>query len=133
MSWGVGCRRGSDLAWLWLWHRSTAVAPVRLLAWEPPYAAGVALKKTKGKKKKKKVLIHRNAFATTSSFSEYFLQQHLFISHNTLVKYLLYKAGLGTSFSVKGQIVNILGFAGQGAKLSNHFLERSESFLHLKI
>ena len=35
-----------------LWHRPAAVTPVRTLAWEPPYAMGVALKK-KGKKKKK--------------------------------------------------------------------------------
>ena len=30
-----------------------AVAPVRLLAWEPPYASGTALKKTPPPKKKK--------------------------------------------------------------------------------
>ena len=29
---------------LWLWYRLAAVAPVRPLAWEPLYAAGVALK-----------------------------------------------------------------------------------------
>ena len=30
-----------------------ATAAIRLLAWEPPYAVGVALEKTKKKKKKK--------------------------------------------------------------------------------
>ena len=40
-----------DLALLWLWHRLAAVAPIRLLAWEPPYAMCGALKKTKKKKK----------------------------------------------------------------------------------
>ena len=50
MSCGVGRRRDSDLALLWLWHRWAAVAPIRPLAWEPPYAAGVALKRQKGKK-----------------------------------------------------------------------------------
>ena len=30
-----------------LWRRPAAVAPIRPLAWEPPYAAGVALKKAK--------------------------------------------------------------------------------------
>ena len=42
----AGCRRGSDLALLWLWLccRPTAVAPVQPLAWEPPYTAGAALK-----------------------------------------------------------------------------------------
>ena len=53
MSCGVGCRRGLDLMLLWLWCRWAAVAPIRLLAWEPPYAAGAALEKTKKKKKKK--------------------------------------------------------------------------------
>ena len=31
-----------------------ATAPIGSLAWEPPYAAGAALEKTKKKKKKKK-------------------------------------------------------------------------------
>ena len=41
----VGHRRGSDLALLWLWYRPAAAAPILPLAWELPYAAGVALKK----------------------------------------------------------------------------------------
>ena len=32
---------------LWLWHRLAAVAAIRPLAWEPPYAAGAALKRKK--------------------------------------------------------------------------------------
>ena len=45
MSWGVGRRRGSDPAWLWLWLWLwlAAVAPIRALARELPYATGVAL------------------------------------------------------------------------------------------
>jgi len=43
-----------DLALLWLWRRPAATAPIRLLAWEPPNAAGAALKRQKTKKKKKK-------------------------------------------------------------------------------
>ena len=30
-----------------LWHRPAATAPIRPLAWEPPYAAGAALKRQK--------------------------------------------------------------------------------------
>ena len=41
---GVGHRCGSDLALLRLWRRLAAVAPIRHLAWEPPYVAGAALK-----------------------------------------------------------------------------------------
>ena len=54
MSCGVGRRRSSDLVLLWLWCRLVATALIRPLAWEPPYAEGVALKRTKYKKKKKK-------------------------------------------------------------------------------
>ena len=50
---GVGHRHDSDLALLWLWHRLAAMAPIRPLAWEPPFAAGEALKRQKPKKKKK--------------------------------------------------------------------------------
>ena len=50
MSCGVGRRRGSDLALLWLWHRLVTTAPIRPLAWEPPYAAGVALKQQQQKR-----------------------------------------------------------------------------------
>ena len=46
VSCGVGRRCGSDLALLWLWCRPAATAPIRPLAWEPPYAEGVALEKT---------------------------------------------------------------------------------------
>ena len=53
MSCGVGCRRGLNPELLWLWRRPAAAAPIGHLAWEPPYAAGVALEKAKGQKKKK--------------------------------------------------------------------------------
>ena len=60
MSCSVGCRRGSDPTLLWLWRRPVATAPIRPLAWEPPYAAGAAqeiattttTKRQKTKKKK---------------------------------------------------------------------------------
>ena len=53
MSCGVGHRHRSDPALLWLWCRLAATAVIGSLAWEPPYAVGVALQKTKDKKKKK--------------------------------------------------------------------------------
>ena len=37
-------RLGSDPMLLWLWYRPAAVAPIRPLAWEPPYAMCAALK-----------------------------------------------------------------------------------------
>ena len=51
MSCGVGCRCGSDLSLLWLWHRLEATAAIQPLAWEPPYAVGAAQKMAKKKKK----------------------------------------------------------------------------------
>ena len=54
MNCGVGRRRGSDLVWLWLWCRLAAIALIGPLAWEPPYAAGAALKIQKDKKHKNK-------------------------------------------------------------------------------
>ena len=39
LSCGMGHRWSSDPAVLWLWHRPVATAPIRPLAWEPPYAA----------------------------------------------------------------------------------------------
>ena len=51
MSFGVGCRHGLDPELLWLWCRPAATALIRPLAWEPPYAMGAALEKTKKKKR----------------------------------------------------------------------------------
>ena len=55
VSCGVGRRRGSDPVLLWLWRRPVATAPIRPLAWEPPYAAGAAQEIAKRQKKKKNV------------------------------------------------------------------------------
>ena len=41
---GVSCRCGSDPAWLWLWRRLVAIASIRPLDWDLPYAAGTAIK-----------------------------------------------------------------------------------------
>ena len=54
MSYGVGHRPGSNLVWLWLWCRPAAIVLIRPLAWELPYAAGIALKSKKKKRKEKK-------------------------------------------------------------------------------
>ena len=43
-----------DLALPWLWCRPAASALIRPLAWDPPYATGVALKGPKTKNKKTK-------------------------------------------------------------------------------
>ena len=53
MSCGVGHRCGSDPELLWLWPRPAAIALIRPLAWEPPYAARSGPRKGKKTKKKK--------------------------------------------------------------------------------
>ena len=69
VSCGVVHRHGSDPELLWLWSRTVATAPIRPLAWEPPYATGVALKKDKRQKNPKKSRIHmfNNQPKTTSN------------------------------------------------------------------
>ena len=51
---GVGCIHGLDLVLLWLWCRPAAVASIGPLTWEPPYAAGVALKGQKDKRERER-------------------------------------------------------------------------------
>ena len=51
MSCGVGHRCSSNPVLLWLWRRPVATALIGRLAWEPPYAIGVAIKIPKKKKK----------------------------------------------------------------------------------
>ena len=36
-----------DLALLWVWLTSATTAPIRPVAWEPPYVAGAALRSKK--------------------------------------------------------------------------------------
>ena len=55
MSCGVGRRHGLDPELLWLWYRPAAAVLIRPLAWEPPYAAGTALKRKKKEKEKRTV------------------------------------------------------------------------------
>ena len=55
MSCGVGRRCGLDPTLLWLWLRLAATALIQPVAWELPYAMGIALKSKKKKKKKQRV------------------------------------------------------------------------------
>ena len=55
MSCGVGRRHSLDPTLLWLWRRLAATAPIKPLAWEPPYAAGAALKGQNYRKEKETI------------------------------------------------------------------------------
>ena len=50
MNCGVGHRHSSDPMFLWPRCRPAAIAPIRPLAWGPPYSLGAALKREKNKK-----------------------------------------------------------------------------------
>ena len=72
MSCGVGHRCDSDPAWLWLWWRLAAAAPIRPLGWKLPHATGMALRK----RKKKKELAKEMKEAIISSWNGYNLHRH---------------------------------------------------------
>ena len=70
VSCGVGRRCDSDPELLWLWRRPMAIALIRPLACEPPYATGVALEKTnktKQNKKQQSIKVQNNSTAEQSS------------------------------------------------------------------
>ena len=73
MTCGVVRRCASDLALLWLWHRLATVGLIRLLAWEPPYATGAALKRPKKKKDQKKTKKKKEKWAQSCSLWFYSL------------------------------------------------------------
>ena len=60
MSCGVGRRCGSDPELLRLWHRLAAIALIRPLDWEPPYAGGAAQEMAKRQKKKNQNIDFKN-------------------------------------------------------------------------
>ena len=66
--WYTGCRCSSDPALLWLWCRLAAVALLRPLAWELPYAVCAALKSKKIKIKKIKKLCLSHTFHVSLAF-----------------------------------------------------------------
>ena len=62
MNCGVGRRRGLDPALLWQWPSPAATALIRPLAWEPPHAIGVALKRQKTKQNRTKKTVKINCW-----------------------------------------------------------------------
>ena len=78
VSCGVGHSCGTDLTLLWLWRRLAATALIRPLAWEPPYAVGVALEKTKTKNKKKN-------FPSSKILLEFYFQNCCSLNHGVKI------------------------------------------------
>ena len=71
---------------LWLWRRLAATAPVRPLAWEPPYAAGAAQEMTKKKKKKRHAKIKESMTCTPEKIQEIVVSIHM--HNNSVSKYM---------------------------------------------
>ena len=65
---GIGCRYGSNPGLLWLWCRPVITAQIQSLAWEPPYAADVTLKRKK-KKKGRNIMLYIWHFVGTQQMS----------------------------------------------------------------
>ena len=87
VSCGVCRRYSSDPTLLWLWCRPEAVALIRPLAWEHPYATGTALQsKKKKKKKKKKSVIAGNSFSFVAQWV-----RDLALSPQWLLRLLLWR------------------------------------------
>ena len=76
MTCGIGhiCSLDPALLWLWLWRRPAATALIRLLAWEPPYATGAALEKTKKQKNKQKNHMHTKT--KTKDMNKHYMNIH---------------------------------------------------------
>ena len=54
-----------ELLWLWCWPAATAL--IRPLAWETPYANGMALKRKKGKEKEQQLSqVERKVYGTSA-------------------------------------------------------------------
>ena len=69
MSCGVHRRHSSDPMLLWLLRRPAATAPIRPLAWEPPYATSVSLKRhTHTHTQKVPLCMRTEAHTPTSGF-----------------------------------------------------------------
>ena len=73
MSCGISHRCGLVLALLWLWRRPAAAAQIQSLAWELPYAVGMALKSLKKQKNKKKKNKKRKKLAVNAIHHLYFM------------------------------------------------------------
>ena len=74
---GVGHRCGSDPVLLWLWGRPAAVAPIRPLAWEPPYATGAVLKEKQKKGEGRELVLQTHQVVYTKYVQIFICQAYL--------------------------------------------------------
>ena len=87
MSCGAGHRYALDPVLLWLWCGPADTAPIWPLAWEPPYAMGVVLKR-----QKKKIWVEKSLMISNKSFyhkkqNETERKVHLYLHLNSIQCY----------------------------------------------
>ena len=78
VSCSVGHRCGSDLAWLWCSPAATAL--IHLLAQEPPYAMGAALKDTKNLGSKVTIEQYTLYYSYSNTYIDYMYYLHRYIN-----------------------------------------------------
>ena len=111
VSCGVSRRLSLGLELLWLWPRPVATAPIQLLAWQPPYAAGTVLKRQKKKKKNaiwcapQAVTCSKKVASTSTSTSDRFVLPFFFFFFfvlyiNGVLQYVLFCAWLLLLYSI---------------------------------
>ena len=125
MSCGVGRRWGSDLTLLWLWSRLAAVAPIRPLAWELPYAAGVTLKNKTNKQTNKKPTKKQNKTKPTVCqtqiilFPSKFLQRYFVSFFSSLCLYAFCALSAPTCSCSLDKLLHVLH---NSAQISHSFI-----------
>ena len=101
LSCGVGRRHGLGPALLWLWCRLVAAALITPLAWDPPYAMGVALEKVQKKEKSIADLQCFNFYCTAKSkVIQLYMYMYVYIyiyTHKHIYIYSLFHFHYGLS------------------------------------
>ena len=93
----VGHRHDLDPTLLWLWCSPAAIAPIEPLAWELPYAVGLAL----GEKKKSLVLLFKIPYIMERSFVNGYTSVWVFQWYSLKLMSVFYGLGsvIGSSIS----------------------------------
>ena len=105
---GMGHRHSPDPALLWLWHRPEATATIGPLAWKPPNAAGIALKKDKKSKRKRNITYKISSYLYLQSkkqTTQWFKKIHVFWLNNSIQNNLVIQ---NHTYEGSGQVISFL-------------------------
>ena len=93
-----------DPALLWLWCRPAAIAPIRPLAWEPPYATVAALKSNKTKQNKTQFPYNAGPLSFETAF---FSNLFLFVAHSAPPGFFYFGFGFLLPLQTNGTFMQI--------------------------